>query len=200
RHRAEWYLAASDVAAASGDIEARVTGLERAIAIYERAAPRNSGHEAALSNLGALAFDRNDLPKALGLLDRALAVVRDADSDVATDLARIQSRRGRVLTELGRLAEARKAFEEARRVFEQTLGLEHASAWQATAGLALVEQRLGDRAASDLLFASVRAAPGYPLEVNGERRAEVDALYRRCLAERAPPTSLTGSQAPPSLP
>ena len=183
RHRAEWYLAAADVAGEAGDVEARTTALERAVAIYERTAPRDSGHEAALSNLGALAFDRDDLPGALGLLDRALAVVRQTESDAATDLARIQSRRGRVLTELGRLTEARSALEEARRLLAQTLGLEHSSAWQATAGLALVEHLSGNTAAAERLFRSVADAPGYRLEVNAGRRQEAEALPARFLAE-----------------
>ncbi len=187
RHRAEWYLAAADVAGESGDVQTRKTALERAVGIYEHAAPRDSGHEAALSNLGELAFGRDDLPGALGWLDRALAVVRQTESDAATDLARIQSRRGRVLTELGRLSEARTAFEEARRLYSETLGLDHASAWQATAGLALLEHRRGNRPAAEPLFRSILASAGYPSPENRARRAEADLLYGLFLAESGHP-------------
>ena len=183
RHRAEWYLAAADIAGESGDLETRRIRLERAVAIYELVAPSDSGHEAALSNLGALAFARDDLPVALGFLDRALAVVRHSDTDAATDLARIQSRRGRVLTELGRLPESRAAFAEARRIFAETLGLEHASTWQATAGLALVEFRSGNAGAAEPLFRTIFASAGYASPVNQGRRGEVDALYGLFLAE-----------------
>ncbi len=182
RHRAEWYLAAADVAGESGDLEARRDRLEHAVSLYESAAPRDSGHEAALSNLGALAFGRDELPAALGFLDRALAVVRQAESDAAIDLGRIQSRRGRVLTELGRLDEARAAFEEARRIFAETLGLDHASSWQATAGLAFAELRSGRAGAAEPLFRIVLASPGYAAPINRFRRGEADALYGQFLA------------------
>ena len=130
---------------------------------------------------------RDDLPGALGWLDRALAVVRQTESDAATDLARIQSRRGRVLTELGRLSEARTAFEEARRLYSETLGLDHASAWQATAGLALLEHRRGNRPAAEPLFRSILASAGYPSPENRARRAEADLLYGLFLAESGHP-------------
>lgn len=183
RHRAEWLLAAADVASERGDLETRRLHLEGAVALYELAAPRDSGHEAALSNLGALAFARDDLAAALGFLDRALAVVRQAESDAAIDFARIQSRRGRVLTELGRLHFARAAFEESRRIFAATLGLDHASTWQATAGLALVEFRSGNRAAVEPLFQSILESSGYARPVNRGRRGEVEALHGLVLAE-----------------
>ena len=205
RHRAEWYLAAADVAGESGDVEARATALERAVAIYERTAPRDSGHEAALSNLGALAFGRDDLPGALGLLDRALAVVRQTESDAATDLARIQSRRGRVLTELGRLTEARAAFEEARRLFAETLGLEHASAWQATAGLALARAppRQHARPPSPS-FAAFCASPGYASPVNRatprRSRPALRPLPRRIRPPRRSPPVPRGRLSPCSPP
>ncbi|MEO8198444.1 MAG: serine/threonine-protein kinase, partial [Thermoanaerobaculia bacterium] len=182
RQRAEWHLARADVAAAEGDLAARSRALELAVEIYQRSAPNDSGHEAALANLGADAFARGDYSSALAYLDRALVVARRAGSDVATDLARIQSRRGSALLELDRLAEARAAFLEARHLFADTLGLDHATAWQATSGLALVEARSGDIAAAERLFQSVTAAPGYALQVNQERRAEVDAAHARFLA------------------
>ena len=61
-------------------------------------------------------------------------------------------------------------------------------AWQATAGLALVEARTGDPAAAERLFHSLSEAPGYGLAVNAGRRAEAEALHARILAEsgRAP--------------
>ena len=103
----------------------RQGALLRAADIYGRVAPRDSGHEAALSNLGALALSQNDPASALRYLDRALKVALAAGAGVATDIARIQSRRGRALGELGRLPEAREAFIEARRLFAATLGVDH---------------------------------------------------------------------------
>ncbi len=185
RHRAEWLLAQADLDEIAGDLAARERALLRAVEIYAREAPDDSGHEAALSNLGAFAHARGDLATALGFLERALAVARRAGAGVATDLARIQSRRGQVLLELARLPEARAAFVEARTLFSETLGLDHATAWQATAGLALVEARMGDPAAAERLFHSVAEAPGYDLAVNAGRRAEAEALHARILAESA---------------
>ncbi len=101
---------------------------------------------------------------------------------MATDLARIQSRRGRALGDLARLPEARAAFLEARRLFAGTLGADHATAWQATAGLALVEHLSGNTAAAERLFRSVADAPGYRLQVNAGRRQEAEALHARFLA------------------
>ena len=183
RHRAEWHLASADLSESRGDPAARQRSLELAVELYERVAPDDSGHEAALSNLGALALSRDDPRTALDYLDRALTVARRAGPGVATDLARIQSRRGRVMLELGRLSDARAAFLEARRLFSETLGLDHATAWQATSGLALVEHRLGNSSAAESLFRSVAEAPGYRLEANAGRRSEADALHARFLAE-----------------
>ena len=193
RQRAEWHLASADLFELQGDPAARQGALLRAADIYGRVAPRDSGHEAALSNLGALALSQNDPASALRYLDRALKVALAAGAGVATDIARIQSRRGRALGELGRLPEAREAFIEARRLFAATLGVDHATAWQATAGLALVEHRCGNTAAAERLFRSVAEAPGYRLQVNEGRRREAEALYALFLAETgraaAPPAS-----------
>ncbi len=96
RQRAEWHLASADLFELQGDPAARQGALLRAADIYRRVAPRDSGHEAALSNLGALALSQNDPATALRYLDRALKVALAAGAGVATDLARIQSRRGQV--------------------------------------------------------------------------------------------------------
>jgi hypothetical protein len=166
-----------------GDPTARENALLRAVDVYGRVAPRDSGHGAALSNLGVLALTKQEPMAALGFLDRALRVALAAGPAAGSDLARISSRRGQVLLELGRLGEAHAAFTEARRLFSETLGLDHPTAWQATSGLAFVEHRLGNESTAERLLQSVADAPGYALPVNQGRRAEADAVRSRFLTE-----------------
>ncbi len=96
--------------------------------------------------------------------------------------ARYGSRRGRLLLELGRRAEAKKALEKARERFAETLGEDHLTAWQATAALARIFCEEGDLAKAESLFASLpkesaAAGPG-----ERDRRAEAEIQQALCLA------------------
>jgi|CXWL01.1.fsa_nt_gi serine/threonine-protein kinase len=182
RHRAEWLLASGDIAAAAGDLAAQERLLTRAALIYQQAAPKDSGYAATLANLGRLAFARDDLAAALDWFDRALAAALRADQDVGTDLARIQAQRGRVLTALGRYPEAEGALVDARRRFAVTLGSDHATAWQATAGLGYLRCLTGDSVAAEALFASLPVPTAREDLGNQRRRAEAELLHGLCLA------------------
>ncbi len=182
RHRAEYFLAAGDLALLEGDLEARESALRQAAAIFAAVAPEESGYPATLANLGNLAFARGQLETALADFDRALAAVVSR-TGAELEKARYRSRRGRILIELGRHAEARQVLEEARAGFASTLGADHVTAWQATASLGRLACREGRLGEAETLFAQV--PPPTPQDGPGqqERAAEAALLHGLCLAE-----------------
>lgn len=186
-HRAGYHLAASDIAAAQGDRHSREQELEHARALYAAVAPHDSGHAAALSNLGLLRLGAGEPTEALTLLDRALAVARTANSDVGTDLARIHARRGRVLLELERLEEARAALDTALEMYASTVGADHVTTWAPRAARARVAAGLGQAIDADRDLDSLESLPGwqeprfwrYRQEANLHRGLALARLGRR---------------------
>ena len=181
RHRAEYFLAAGDLAQLNGDLAGREKALLRALEIFAAAAPQESGYPATLANLGDLAYNRGQLEEALGYFERALAASR-ARPEAVLEKARYATSHGRVLLELGRLAEARRELEEARQGFALTLGADHLTAWRATASLARISCLEGDLEAAQKLFGEI--PPEHPGDGPGnrERRAEAEIQRGLCLA------------------
>ena len=179
RHRAEWHLATADLAGARGERGRRRAELEAATALYERSDPADRGYAAALANLSALRLEDGDAAAALALADTAHQRVLRAGADTGTELARIAARRGEALLELGRNREALEAFHEARRRFAGTVGSEHASAWPATAGLALAAARLGDEPTATQLRLELEGASGWNTPANRALRVEAERLLAR---------------------
>ncbi len=160
-HRAGYHLAASDIAAAQGDRDGRKQELEQARALYAAVAPRDSGHAAALSNLGLLRLGGGEPTEALTLLDRALTVAQTATSDVGTDLARIHARRGRVLLELARFEDAREALDTALALYAATVGTDHVTTWAPRAARARAAAYLGQAIDADRDLGSLESLPGW---------------------------------------
>jgi tetratricopeptide (TPR) repeat protein len=181
RHRAEYFLAAGDLAQLEGNLAGRENALRQAVEIFAVSAPEESGYPATLANLGDLAYNRGQLEPALDNFERALEASR-ARPEAVLEKARLQSGRGRILLELGRLADARKALEAARQGFAHTLGADHLTAWRATAGLGRIACLGGDMAAAQELFAAI--PPEHPDDGPGnrERRAEAEIQRGLCLA------------------
>ncbi len=131
--RAEWWLARSDLLAHDGTLEQREAALLRARSLYVRYAADDSGHIAALSNLGAIELDRARAATALEYFDEALRRYPVASPQIAPDLARLHARRARALAALGRTHEAREALVLAQRQFRQTVGMDSPLADEARA-------------------------------------------------------------------
>jgi serine/threonine protein kinase len=181
RHRAEYFLAAGDLAQLQGDLAGRENALRQAVEIFAVIAPEESGYPATLANLGDLAYNRGQLEPALDNFEQALEASR-ARPEAVLEKARLQSGRGRILLELGRLADARKELEAARQGFAHTLGADHLTAWRATAGLGRIACLEGNLEAAQELFAAI--PPEHPEDGPGnrERRAEADIQRGLCLA------------------
>ncbi len=165
RHRAEYLLAMGDLAQLAGDPAARERALREARAAFEKVAPEETGYAATLANLGELAFGRDQLDEALDLYGQALAAA-EKRPEAELEKARYGSRRGRILLELGRRAEAKEALEKARERFAETLGEGHLTAWQATAALARIHCEEGDLEKAESLFASMPKKARKPAPAN----------------------------------
>jgi len=123
--RAEWWLARHallELRGASAAERGRV--LRQALSLYERDAPRDSGHPTALRLLGQLALSQGQAPKALERFDQALALQAGAEPYIAVDHVRLLLLRSRALRALGRV-EAMAADEaQARRLLGSSMGLD----------------------------------------------------------------------------
>jgi serine/threonine-protein kinase len=206
-HRAGYHLAASDVAAASGDRRLQRQELERAADLYPAVAPRDSGYAATLSNLGVLSLGRGATSEALDLLDRALVAVRAADSDVGTDLARIHARRGRVLLELSRFADARDGLDTALALYAATVGPDHVTTWAPRAARARAAAGLGRAGEADHDLGELVRLPGweeprfarYRHEANLHRGLALTRLGRTSQAAAILAESITNLGEDPEL-
>jgi len=180
RHRAEYHLAMGDLAQLSGDLESREQNLLQALPLYARTAPGDSGYPATLSNLGELAFGRDELGQALGYFTQALDVLPENGAEF--ERFRLEGRRGRVFVELGQDAKAEADLVAARQGFARTQGQDHPNAWAATAALARLRCRQGKQAAAEELFGTL--PPPLPEESRNlrERHAETQLLHGLCLA------------------
>ena len=183
RHRAEYFLAQGDLAQLDKDPAGREKALREAAALFAEVAPEDSGYPATLANLAAIAFNRDQLERAAELYQTALtAALKRPEAEL--ERTRLASRRGRVLTELGRYQEAENDLTRARRGFAATLGQDHPTAWQATAALARLNCLEGRHQEADALFATLPSERPGESPGLAERWAEAKLLQGLCLAQR----------------
>jgi CHAT domain-containing protein/tetratricopeptide (TPR) repeat protein len=126
-----------------GDYEGARTRIDRAMAIWRTLGGSGQHVGEALGELAALSESEGRLGDAISLADQAVASLGGAQTDDRIKSIVLETR-GRILTSLGRYAEARTTLDEARRLSESSTDGELRSLLaQALLSLALVDQRLG---------------------------------------------------------
>ncbi|MGQ0698165.1 MAG: protein kinase domain-containing protein [Panacagrimonas sp.] len=140
--RAEWWLARSDLVARDGSPpEARRHALEQALALYERYAPKDSGHVATLSNLGYLELEARQPQSALRYFDQAVHVHGQSPQKIAPDLGRLHARRARAFHMMERAGEALAALTLSRSIFRNSVGLDSPLANEAKQIAGVLQER-----------------------------------------------------------
>lgn len=152
--RAEWWLARHDLRRTQGaDAAERERLLREALAHYAAGAPRDSGHAATWLGLSELLASTARHADALAAVDRALALVANAQPYIASDHAR-------QLLQRASLVDAPQDEARALQLLRGSTGLRAAFLKQPLA--ALVARRCTTDAAAARMLAEEAGLPGCP--------------------------------------
>jgi hypothetical protein len=179
--RANWWREKARVNVSLGRTVETGIALDRALALYQKTAPRSSDYAEALSLASLLQTEHGNVVQAEQLLLQALAVAQTApvrdDSAIAGysyNLARDQER-------LGKFAAAEGTYVRAEAQAKKTYGERHAVYWISLAHHAQLLHLLGRRGAANALFAQMLAAipPDWATNDSDKWARET---YAECLA------------------
>ncbi|MBP6899814.1 MAG: serine/threonine protein kinase [Burkholderiaceae bacterium] len=114
----------------------RLQALQQALALYQRLAPQDAGHPAALQHLALLQLEAGQAAAARASIDQALALDARVQPPIVPQRARLFGARARVAAAQGDLAAALADSAQAVDLARRSLGLVSPGAW------ALVAQRM----------------------------------------------------------
>ena len=120
-----------------GDLERAVWAMHKALEEAESLGPEHASLPATLNRLGVLYFYLGKYLGAEPLLQRAIALMNQAEGAEKPELGTLHYNLGGLYKAQRRFPEAESSFDDALAIWERTLGLEHPD-------LALAFQNLGD--------------------------------------------------------
>ncbi len=126
--RARWWLT-SGQSQEPTQTDARRAAFERALALYERLAPRDPGRVTTLTERALLAYDLGAYAEAVRGYRAALAAEADTDNRDDGESQTIWGNLGQAYLNLGQYAEAESALSQAAGIAKQTYGERHSDYW-----------------------------------------------------------------------
>jgi tetratricopeptide (TPR) repeat protein len=127
--RAVWWTQKGR-AESPADVDAQQADYDRALALYQRVAPRDAGRVRVLAQLGDLAFARGQYEAAIPRWRAALAALPEVDERIDGEMLTVWGNIGVANVVLGRYDEAGAAYAQAISLTERTYGTHYPEYWR----------------------------------------------------------------------
>lgn len=154
--RAGWWLAQAE-ALKNDDAAARSHALDRAVALYERLAPSDSGYAIALANSAVAHLVNEEFEIARSRNEAAIRAFASAKDRSDGDLAMTYANYARSLQALGEITKAEAAYEHAKSLVRKSAGVRHGTYWRLAADHARLVHLRGERDRAHEMFAALLA-------------------------------------------
>jgi serine/threonine protein kinase/tetratricopeptide (TPR) repeat protein len=177
--RAEWWLAKERALHATpGSAAGRRDALNRGIALFAKYDPANPSYPAALANAATTRYLDAEYLESADLNDRAIKVEEKLADRDDTDLAVIYSNYGDVLSKLGRIGDAERAYDRSVNLSLKTEGEHYGTYWRTLESHASMLFLHGERDRAMMMFETMLAAIPADWKANTD-----DTLARETYAE-----------------
>jgi len=130
--RARWWMQRGRAEPPTDDAAAQAD-YERALALYQRVAPRDAGRVRVLLQMGELSYNRGQYETAIAQWRSAIAAVPEVDERIDGEMIEVWGDLGVANLVLGRYDEAGRAYEQAIALTAQTYGDHHPEYWRLAA-------------------------------------------------------------------